>query len=70
MYESRKPAIMAIKIMMQDSTIPVMSLLIIDTIIPITPMAASATWISCNRLVNGLQNQPLLKNQLTSSGII
>jgi len=33
---------MAIKIMMHDSIIPVMSLPTIDTVMPITPIAASA----------------------------
>ena len=42
MYKSRKPAITAIKSMIHDSTIPVMSLPIIDTVMPITPIAANA----------------------------
>ena len=67
MYESRNPAIMAIKIMTHDSAIPIMSLLTIDTVMPITPIAARAYWISCNRLATCLQNQLLLKNQLTVS---
>ena len=56
--------------MMHDSTIPIMSLPTIDTVMPITPIAANANWSNCNRLTNGLQNKPLLKNQLTSSEII
>ncbi len=42
MYESRKPAIKAIKSMIHDSIIPMMSLPTIDTVIPITPIAANA----------------------------
>jgi len=55
--------------MIHDSIIPVMSLPTIDTVIPTTPIAANANWSNCNRLVNGLQNQLLLKNQLTSTRI-
>ena len=41
-YESRYPAITAITSMMHDSTIPVMSLPTIETVMPITPIAANA----------------------------
>ena len=56
--------------MIHDSAIPTMSLPTIDTIMPITPIAANANWNNRNRFANGLQNQLLLKNQLTNPEII